>query len=514
MAQIDPSIAMGFRPIQIESPVNQMMAAAQLQGAQQQQQMNALKMQEYQQQQREKNELAQAISSEGFDLNNPAQVQNLLRKAPTLGMPYVKEARMAAAEKAKADKEAVQAEREKFQMRREQLDFTEKALQNSTNPMLARAQIQQAIDLKYVTPEVGVQMLTSVPEDPTEFDAWRTNLIAQSMSAKEKLERTQPKPEKFELGGKIVTRDMNPNSPTYLKDISTDEKTAAPAALTESNVAKLERERAELYAKNPDDPRIKNYDAAIEKETGGTPPEIVREYEYAVKNKQFKGTLLQFKEAFARAGRPLSIAQAAPTVTMVVDPNNPTQMLLIDAKLYKGGSLNSPGVIGIAGKEPVGAKKAEAKETAQENAGNTIALLRQNFDQLDKLGGITSTQNRPGTNIGAYLSTTGAGQLTGRMFGTEAQSERNKIAQTRPLLMTQIMSALGLSAKQLDSNAELKLWLSAATDPTLDLESNKAALDNLENLLAGKGKAKPAAPSAKPAPKSDVRSKADAILGQ
>jgi hypothetical protein len=79
--------------------------------------------------------------------------------------------------------------------------------------------------------------------------------------------------------------------------------------------------------------------------------------------------------------------------------------------------------------------------------------------------------------------------------------------------MTQIMSALGLSAKQLDSNAELKLWLSAATDPTLDLQSNKAALDNLENLLAGKGKNKPA-PNTTPAPKSDVRSKADAILGQ
>jgi len=514
MAQIDPSIAMGFRPIQIESPVNQMMAAAQLQGAQQQQQMNALKMQEYQQQQREKNELAQAISSEGFDLNNPAQVQNLLRKAPTLGMPYVKEARMAAAEKAKADKEAVQAEREKFQMRREQLDFTEKALQNSTNPMLARAQIQQAIDLKYVTPEVGVQMLTSVPEDPTEFDAWRTNLIAQSMSAKEKLERTQPKPEKFELGGKIVTRDMNPNSPTYLKDISTDEKTAAPAALTESNVAKLERERAELYAKNPNDPRIKNYDAAIEKETGGTPPEIVREYEYAVKNKQFKGTLLQFKEAFARAGRPLSIAQAAPTVTMVVDPNDPTQMLSIDAKVYKGGSLGSPGVIGVAGKEPAGAKKQESKEIAQSNAETTIAKLRQSYDQLDKLGGITSTQNRAGTNIMAGLSSSPMGQFTGRMLGTEAQSERNKIAQTRPLLMTTIMQAMGLTAKQLDSNAELKLWLSSATDPTLDLEANREALSNLETMLTGKGKSKPAAPSTKPAPKSDVRSKADAILGQ
>ena len=81
--------------------------------------------------------------------------------------------------------------------------------------------------------------------------------------------------------------------------------------------------------------------------------------------------------------------------------------------------------------------------------------------------------------------------------------------------MTTIMQAMGLSAKQLDSNAELKLWLSAATDPTLDLEANRDALNNLERMLTGKGKGAGAGatPPAAPKPKSDVRSKADAILG-
>jgi hypothetical protein len=188
MAQIDPNIALSVRPLQLDSPVNQMTAVAQLQGLRQQQQLNQLKMQEAQRAEQERNELLQTISGEGFDLNNPAQVQNLLRKAPTLGMPYVKEARMAAAEKAKADKEAVQAENERFQLRKSQLDFTEKALQNSTNPTLARAHIQQAINLKYVTPEVGAQMITSVPEDPTAFETWRANLLTQSMTAKDQLE--------------------------------------------------------------------------------------------------------------------------------------------------------------------------------------------------------------------------------------------------------------------------------------------------------------------------------------
>ena len=82
--------------------------------------------------------------------------------------------------------------------------------------------------------------------------------------------------------------------------------------------------------------------------------------------------------------------------------------------------------------------------------------------------------------------------------------------------MTTIMQAMGLSAKQLDSNAELKLWLSAATDPTLDLEANRDALNNLERMLTGKGKGAGAGatPPAVSKPKSDIRSKADAILGQ
>jgi hypothetical protein len=205
-------------------------------------------------------------------------------------------------------------------------------------------------------------------------------------------------------------------------------------------------------------------------------------------------------ESLRRAEINKPSAIAAPTVTMVLDPNDNTRMLSVDAKTYRGGTLGSQGVIGIAGKEPTVGKKQEAKETAQENASNTIAVLRQSFDQLDKLGGITSTQNRAGTNIMAGLSSSGLGQATGRLLGTEEQSERNKIAQTRPLLMTSIMQAMGLSAKQLDSNAELKLWLSAATDPTLDLESNRAALNNLENMLTGKGKPTSRTPGAPNAP--------------
>ena len=57
MATIDPSIAMGYKPVQIENPLNQLAAYSQIQRGQQGQQLNALKMQEYQRGLEEENKL-------------------------------------------------------------------------------------------------------------------------------------------------------------------------------------------------------------------------------------------------------------------------------------------------------------------------------------------------------------------------------------------------------------------------------------------------------------------------
>lgn len=109
-----------------------------------------------------------------------------------------------------------------------------------------------------------------------------------------------------------------------------------------------------------------------------------------------------------------------------------------------------------------------------------LATLRDAYDRLDKGGGITSTTNRAGTNLAAALSSSGVGQAVGKALGTSNQSARNDISMARPALLAALMKATGMSAKQMDSNAELKLWLSTATDPTLDVESNRKALDNIE----------------------------------
>lgn len=142
---------------------------------------------------------------------------------------------------------------------------------------------------------------------------------------------------------------------------------------------------------------------------------------------------------------------------------------------------------------PGGPADLKAQATSQRQADGAtdvdvaISSLRDAYDRLEKGGGITSTQKDPLSNLSASASSSALGQGIGKMFGTQNQSARNDIAMGRPALLAALMKATGMSAKQMDSNAELKLWLTTATDPTLDVESNRRALANIEKKYLKNG---------------------------
>lgn len=130
-------------------------------------------------------------------------------------------------------------------------------------------------------------------------------------------------------------------------------------------------------------------------------------------------------------------------------------------------------------------QKAQAQKGGEGTVGGIVADLRDKYSQLDAENGIVSTRNRFGTNMGAAFGASGVGQTLNGMVGTKTQSARDSIAMTRPLLLQSIMKATGMSAKQMDSNAELKLYLSTATDPQKGLQANMEALDRIESLYGG-----------------------------
>lgn len=142
------------------------------------------------------------------------------------------------------------------------------------------------------------------------------------------------------------------------------------------------------------------------------------------------------------------------------------------------------------------------KQEATGQLDDIVASLNAQYDALEKGGGIVSTDKGTLSNLAASAEASGLGQYVGKALGTQNQSARNQIGMTRPQLLMAIKSASGMTAKQLDSNADLKLWLQAATDPQLDVQANRAALDNIVKFIGKRAGATPAAaatPQGKPA---------------
>lgn len=183
---------------------------------------------------------------------------------------------------------------------------------------------------------------------------------------------------------------------------------------------------------------------------------------------------------------------APPSFAEVLDPKDPSRLLKIDGKLYKGGSLGDAGVIGIAGKEPTAAKKAEQVDEGRNNVASVVSDLRGYYKNLKENNGIVDSENGAASNAIAALSSSGLGQAFGHVVGSENQKNRDSISQARPLLMQAVMKASGMNAKQMDSNAELKMWIATATDPKLDRSANEDALNRLDKMYGlGLGSSKP-----------------------
>lgn len=141
--------------------------------------------------------------------------------------------------------------------------------------------------------------------------------------------------------------------------------------------------------------------------------------------------------------------------------------------------------------------KTQAKNQGALDFDTQITNLRTKYRQLDEMGGIVNPDKSTISNIIAGAESSGLGQIVGGKLGTQAQSIRNEIAQARPLLLQSIKQATGMSSKQMDSNAELQLYLRSATDPNIDIKANLNALDNIQSLY-GSGRLQAIGANAKP----------------
>lgn len=211
------------------------------------------------------------------------------------------------------------------------------------------------------------------------------------------------------------------------------------------------------------------------------------------------------KIQIARESRPPA-QPVAPTITSIVDPANPNQMITVDARRYQGGGAGSPGVIGVAGKEPGAALRTNKVEEGKTQLQNDLDNLRSSFTELDRLRAIPSTERNVVSNLMSATAASGVGQALGRAGGSPEQVERDVINSARQRLVASIKNATGMSSKSLDSNMELQTMLRSISDPGQSVEAAFRIIDDIENAyVKGAGTmAKPGKPAATVAPNIDA----------
>ncbi len=183
------------------------------------------------------------------------------------------------------------------------------------------------------------------------------------------------------------------------------------------------------------------------------------------------------KIQIAREGR----APSAPSITSIVDPTNPNQMIAVDARRYQGGGAGSPGVIGVGGKEPGAALRANKAEAGKTQLADDLDNLRTSFERLNEMRAIPSTGRNVVSNLMSATQASGVGQLLGRAGGTEEQVERDVINSARMRLVNSIKNATGMSAQQLNSNVELQTMLKSLSDPGQSVEAALRIIDDIDN---------------------------------
>jgi hypothetical protein len=163
--------------------------------------------------------------------------------------------------------------------------------------------------------------------------------------------------------------------------------------------------------------------------------------------------------------------------------------------------------VGMTPATPGAEKILEKKQIAEEgkkSVDSVLGTLYSQYSDLVKTGGITDTRKSITDNISARTGASAAGQFVGSYAGTPEQSFRDTIAQTRPLLLTAIMKATGLSATQLNSNVELQTYLKTATDDKVSIQSNVNAMNNISQMFGlGKKFELPALSNADAPPKAE-----------
>lgn len=235
MATIDSNIAMGYKPVQIENPLNQLAAMTQIQAGQQGQQLNALKLQEAQLELEDRNKLR------GLDINSPDFISNVSKFNPKLALTLQKD--LAAYKKSGLETTELQGK-----ISKQEMDRNNQNLRNlSRNPSNANIQAyfeDFVLDNPNEAQKIANAQRTRdylLSADIPTRNAYLSSIGATAGELKPVIKDT-------DIGGSILPRVLDPYSGLPISTGKPIAKTATPGESMTNAIAR-ERLAADL---NPD----------------------------------------------------------------------------------------------------------------------------------------------------------------------------------------------------------------------------------------------------------------------
>jgi hypothetical protein len=339
---LDPRIALGVQPLQIESPINTMSQIAQLRAGQQQEQFNAMRLAQAQRQQQESEQFNALMARGG------ATPQELIQTGS--GRAALKSVGEAFKMEQEGRKEQRLAQQAQLKLGADQLGAVQQAFRGMSALPDTELTRDKVIARLLPLEQIGVPRsvieatVAQVSDDPAANRREIQAVLQAGMAPKDQSSLTAPKLEPVSVDGRTVMVDMNPNSPTFSQP-----KLITPSAPFNLSPGQMRVEGGRVVAQAPFAPR----------------PEAMR-------------------------------PEPAPTVTEVTDPTDPNRTLRIDARQYTGGGVGSPGVLGVS-RQQEGAltrKEIQKREAARPQA--TLAFKAVETNSASLIRDLNELYNHPG----------------------------------------------------------------------------------------------------------------------
>lgn len=213
----DSSIYGRIAPVQQGNRLADMLQIMQAQGLQNQNQLAEYTMRKAQREDEGVNALnaawGEATGPDGKTDQNRL-MQALVQRNQGSRIPAIQETF------SKQDKARTDADQAKFKLAKDRHDFYKTTIGAlAQEPNLSKDMVLQAgqglVQQGILTAQMYEQGVASMPDDPVQLRAKLTQGLKAQMTPQQIFQVFAPKPEKFDNGGVITTRDMNPNSPTY-----------------------------------------------------------------------------------------------------------------------------------------------------------------------------------------------------------------------------------------------------------------------------------------------------------